>query len=913
MMLAVFLCMTAGLAVAAIPDCTDSWWASCQDYNRPAPHSNSDVGFGGARTYDYVAQELGIYDTFYTELEEIDCRACHGNSLANRHHFSDIVIEFGQCTPCHDPDPNAPGGVVVTRDCTTAGCHSVADLGTNGWHHNTDMSQGNACVVCHDGNLISEIGTFRDFQLYPPTVVTPTPYSCENCHWYQEVVPAVGGEVPLPIINISNAASAQVQITAHGYVATDEIVLYGLTGAWAGLNGTQAIVGGAITANTFFINVDTSTLGGYPGGAQAMLVQSGGNPIAGHPSDFNHLDYWGNNIGYFEYGKEIGLNPHNHMMEFLSNITAGGCYKCHGMDPNQTGWTHTNPELIRYCEICHDMYSLHTIYGHVGYDSQGHISYPGAGYPQDAQGWVATGFHVSGEAGQDTPFDYTTFNNNGSPSPTGPDELCLGCHVDQLGAPPVPPDCSPAAFTPSIEDVEPQLGTCEDIVTIRGYNFGDEELSLSKVVLVAPGPVEYQLPVITDWTDTLLKVRIPCFLLPVDGNYGLRVYNLCGNGSNYVTFSYGSWVSLQSLSPCATDPTLSVQPWITLTGANFQDTTLLGSGQEQGWTGNDAQGNPVAYGVHRTVEFVSSQFPYGPSPTCPDCGPLVGTTYQNWAAGSVEVLFSDFYVDSYETEAMFPDNTWDEEPENHRNHMNDGAPTEQQIVGINGIAMGSFEVYFVSTYYRDNDTSGTLSSPDTIFQIVTSDPEPFELTSFPWINAIRPRHQEPSIPTGVPMAWLNAQLGYVCPACIITERSGQIRIYGNYFGPAQMTGDMVRIGDPRDGAPSVLNYDMDGNKYTADCYPGVPSYNAIACATPPGPATGPIGNGVELRVGFWSNDMIGAYLYPMPGEPLLALFGPGVGLNWLDSWLGVWVVKDNCGAPYPSNIMPMKVLTPLPD
>jgi len=61
--------------------------------------------------------------------------------------------------------------------------------------------------------------------------------------------------------------------------------------------------------------------------------------------------------------------------------------------------------------------------------------------------------------------------------------------------------------------------------------------------------------------------------------------------------------------------------------------------------------------------------------------------------------------------------------------------------------------------------------------------------------------------------------------------------------------------------------------------------------------------------------MVGAYLYPEPGEVLRALYGPdlGINLNWLDQWLGLWVVNDNGGAPVASNVKPVKVLAPLPD
>jgi hypothetical protein len=144
-----------------------------RDYNRSYP------------LMDYVPQEIGIYDTTYENLTESDCRGCHGNSLADRHHATSTVVRDRNCTACHEVDVNAPGGVLVVRDCTTNGCHSQYDLDTNGWHHNTDLSGSGNCIGCHDPSLIAQITPFRDFSLYPPSVVTPTPFSCENCHFEQ--------------------------------------------------------------------------------------------------------------------------------------------------------------------------------------------------------------------------------------------------------------------------------------------------------------------------------------------------------------------------------------------------------------------------------------------------------------------------------------------------------------------------------------------------------------------------------------------------------------------------------------------------------------------------------------------------------------------------------------------------------
>jgi len=720
MVVAAFLFGTA-VAGLAFNQCQDDWWTqSCNNYNRPNPHSNGDLGLGGSRTFDYAPQELGIYDTGYKELSETDCRVCHGDSLADTHHMSDTVLEFGQCTPCHDPDPNEPGGVVVTRDCTTAGCHSwptdIDILTGNGWHHNTGFAAGNACTVCHDENLVAEVGTFLDFQVYPPTVVTPTPYSCENCHWLQDVEP--------------NAT------------------------AWEN------------------------------GDSQSVSPADGTYTDAGHPSDYYHVDAWGNWVGYYEYQKPIKLNATTHMMEYRSPITAGNCANCHGMDPNNPSWSHTNEELIRYCEKCHSMYTLHSIYGHVGDDFDDQTWWPikpGPGYPDDAYGWVATGFHVPGE-NQDDPFDYGVFNCNGSPDADGPDEMCIACHGDNIELAAPTPSC--AESDPFVEVLTPRYGTCQDIFTIRGYGFGDEQWSGSKVEFrnQTTSGSWIEVPVISEWTDELLEVRIPCWSgspTPfTNGRYEVRVTNgLCDLKSNKPRITYGDWLALTngtgvspSSGPCACSGGSS---WITLTGGNFEDTFLATTYGDYGQTQIIPSGQMAGYGVYRTVEFVSSQFPY--------TGPLVAKQYKNpagglgtdWTNTSIKVRFCEFFVDdeTAANEAMFEDGV------GRRNHILD--PSEQEIPACEGVALGDYSVYVVATYFYDSNGSGTLdldhttpgTTEDIIYQVVTSDPEPFRLTNTPFITKVVPNKSEPK---------------------------QFVRIVGGNFNTSQAAGYEVRLGKKSD-------------------------------------------------------------------------------------------------------------------
>jgi hypothetical protein len=56
------------------------------NYNRPLPQ------------LDYAPQEIGTDDTRYDFLTTADCRDCHGDSLADRHHYTSVELahELGQ-------------------------------------------------------------------------------------------------------------------------------------------------------------------------------------------------------------------------------------------------------------------------------------------------------------------------------------------------------------------------------------------------------------------------------------------------------------------------------------------------------------------------------------------------------------------------------------------------------------------------------------------------------------------------------------------------------------------------------------------------------------------------------------------------------------------------------------------------
>lgn len=311
-LIAVFMLSLMGMLWAETPD---------QIYNRPEP------------LMDYVPQEIGIFDGDYSSQRKGDCRVCHGDSTAERHHYSDLALTTRLCTPCHLLDPETPGGVLVENDCTVGGCHNTADRGSmdghetppNGWHHATDLALVSRCSACHVYPLIDHIADDAPlpFNQYPPAVVTPTPKACENCHWEQPVIANTSG--------------------------------------WNAGDGPP-----------------------FPSFEQA-----------GHPSTYEHnrigssYNIFGSQTPdiagdeYFEYQRRIESNRFtHHMLQHANSSVDTNCVRCHSQDPNDPGWDPADHELIRFCETCHDTRTIHAIEPHMG-DGASAVN-----------GWEAAGFHV---------------------------------------------------------------------------------------------------------------------------------------------------------------------------------------------------------------------------------------------------------------------------------------------------------------------------------------------------------------------------------------------------------------------------------------------------------------------------------------------------------------------------------------
>ena len=687
---------------------------------------------------DYVPQEMGIYDGAYNDYNDTGCRSCHGNSTADRHHGVPMVVRDNLCTPCHPTctvgSPDCENGITIHRNCLTNGCHNWNDVqfGNQRWHHNTDMAQAENCQTCHNPNLIGEITPFRDFSTYPPTVVTPTPFSCENCHW------------------------------------------------------TQAVAGVPGTPN---------------------------NP--GHPSTYQHYDAWGNPTGYFEYNKEIKHNIDTHHMSFVGEVGTN-CTVCHAIDPQHENYNPLDPELIRFCEICHTPESLHA-------GVTPHVS--------DTNGWLATGYHAGG--GGPDPTTYQKFGGLPYTPQLNPgftdDQMCFACHGDS-----VMPFVDPGTCTPAITTSDPAAGSCGVVGQLRGDCFGEEHIQGS-MVQFAPkdlgvcsnkrcsinygtvcttnldcplGVGEQCLSrdctenadcytaygdtcdltsplcnwavasnlVINAWTNEYLEWVLPCLTYD-PGNYCLRVKTDGGN-SNKKMFTVKDHPTALSINKTS--------------GACTELLTITGDGGF-GNARNSAVLN--GYGVTHVVVFAASS------------GEYTATKYSNWGDTSLQVKFQDFFEDKVDTcsidplthqyrmEGNFVKDIGDENANGSLScdwaiPVYDECAAEPLLGACTDMPLGTYSIYVKAIYFYDDDNSTGLSCGDTIYNVETSASVSFELTNEPFIYKLNPKQI------------VDAN----------TAPLSLLKIFGGNYGISQEAGDVVRMGSRAQANSATLGLGKEMTK-----------------------------------------------------------------------------------------------------
>ena len=293
-------------------------------------------------TMDYVPQNVGIYDTFYTYFNEPECRTCHGTSTAERHHHTQQALS-GDCLYCHYGYPIT---VPTERDCKV--CHTdtgsiIPYPGTGGGggdllgfpHHKSDLATSWQCTGCHNPNLLSETYTIAppDYEI---SDITPTPGACENCHWQSDTA-NVGGHVV-------GATYPDQGAPGNGDEAAEFKTDYE---TWIGLPKPTSFDDGLVHPAPI----------GHNGMQTSKILWDGTQDNFGLGAGINRF-------GQLIPGK-TSKDPSWGLHEQTGNVV-GECYLCHSRNPD--GSYDPDPDKaanIRSCEACHDIFTLHGIEEHV--------------------------------------------------------------------------------------------------------------------------------------------------------------------------------------------------------------------------------------------------------------------------------------------------------------------------------------------------------------------------------------------------------------------------------------------------------------------------------------------------------------------------------------------------------------------
>jgi hypothetical protein len=207
---------------------------------------------------DYVPQNMGIEDKPYSAFTEANCRTCHGASTTGIHHSTQPALEerclIGQ-GGCHDVIPDPPA-VEPVRDCKI--CHTgdetvypelYAVWGDLGYpHHNSELAETGQCDACHEH--VVEAYTVPP-PSYLPSSTTPSPASCENCHfWDDPVDPTIHGNGHI------------MSWGTFGFMMHPDKVALGFDPDNLPSKGTHMETGGQVYSQCYFCHSDNIIEGG---------------------------------------------------------------------------------------------------------------------------------------------------------------------------------------------------------------------------------------------------------------------------------------------------------------------------------------------------------------------------------------------------------------------------------------------------------------------------------------------------------------------------------------------------------------------------------------------------------------------------------------------------------------------------
>jgi hypothetical protein len=403
---------------------------------------------------DYVPQNIGVYDTYYENFEESDCRVCHGASTAERHHGTYYALH-GNCQHCHLSSQSFEGNCKY--------CHidggPIGNLGSP--HHNSDLAYSDQCNACH--TQVVKTNSVRP-PAYIPTSSTPTPCSCENCHW-------PSGKKP------------------------DQASTY---------------EGGTLGKAEFL--KDWNNWSGLPRPTNWPYGTPDPKPIEANGPVFSGI------LDRKPYSPMTGTHHE------IGGKVFNKCYNCHGPNTGaESSWDPNDPYLIRYCESCHSMDSLHGIREHV---TENNI------------------YRISGVRNQLVTSE----------------EKCAGCHADNLPPMPLLP-----ADIPVIGRLQPEFGPPGVIITIlpaigecwkedpqKGLcSFGQQSygdsVKMSQWDSITGKWNSVNVPIYS-WSEHLIQIEVPGWIFQA-GKARIKVHKENVGTSSFKVFSVRQHPVISSLSP----------------------------------------------------------------------------------------------------------------------------------------------------------------------------------------------------------------------------------------------------------------------------------------------------------------------------------------------------------------------------
>jgi len=442
------------------------WALLCDQYDRPSP------------LMDYVPQALGIYDTQYSNPVTDDCRGCHGEraAVAVRHQYAATAfadcpdgcpLDPSQCyTACHE-DPTPPGNY----GCSGEGCHLDAGATNYPPHHQTDLSGSGQCTTCHRPDLLVEPWT-EGLPSYYPTAYSPTPFTCENCHWEAE--------------NVSPFIYSNFE-THH-----------------------QGFVGNVASACYACHSTDPQTPNWNP--YDPVLIRFCENC---HTHDTLHAIHNTDTYGWEAVGFHVPTT-NTDCTDVVPTVqrwftSEDKCIACHGAVPPDAPVLVPQPPAVTGIDPSYGPGGTSCSIAGENFGSSGEVLLtPKMGDTDQTYTitsgncvlWSSDAIEFNMPSGLD-PGNYKMKVR----TPDGASNIKVFTLTGTAGCVPCP------GALPIIERFEPTVGTADVLFAIHGANFGDRHTADRKICLWVPQPLgEVCIPLpVYSWTDSKVQVRIPAW------------------------------------------------------------------------------------------------------------------------------------------------------------------------------------------------------------------------------------------------------------------------------------------------------------------------------------------------------------------------------------------------------------------